>query len=120
MARKPPPYIYGHDVTLRVCVGVDLFQNPLWEDHEISGVNLQASSGTVLTALNVDASKRSLMFVDSLYSSPQLDWLKLKRESENAGKRMQIVHGDAVYNVEAVDRIEDQFCRLDHWEVELV
>lgn len=120
MARKPPPYLYGHHVTLRVCTGVDLFQNPVWEEHEITGVNVQASTGTVLTAVNTDASRRSLLFADSLYTVPQLDWMRLKHESEDAGKRMQVVYNGDTYVVEAVDRIEDEFCRLDHWEVELV
>ena len=46
--------------------------------------------------------------------------MRLKHESEDAGKRMQVVHKDEVYTVEAVDRIEDEYNILDHWEVEMV
>lgn len=120
MGRKPPSHLYGHSITLRVCTGVDTFQNPTWREYSVSGVNVQESTGTVVTAANTDASRRSLMFVDSLYSVPQLDWMRLKHESEDAGKRMQVVHKDEVYIVEAVDRVEDEYNMLDHWEVEMV
>ena len=120
MAKKPPSYLYGDNITLRVCTGVDLFQNPVWREYPVEHVNLPAATGTVVTAANTDASRRSLMFVDSVYSAPQLDWFKLKRESENAGQRMQVIQGDEVYTVEAIDCIKDEYRRLDHWEVELV
>lgn len=120
MARKPPSHLYGHSITLRVCTGVDTFQNPLWREYAVEHVNLQASTGTTVTAANTDASMRSLMFVDSLYSSPSLDWFALKAESEAAGKRLQVLHGNEVYTVEAVLKIEDEYCRIDHWEVEMV
>lgn len=120
MGRKPPSYVYNKNITLRVCESVDTFQNPVWRDIAVSNVNLQESVGTVVTAANVDASRRSLMFVDSLYTSPQLDWMRLRAESENAGKRMQVVHGDETYVVEAIDRVDDEYGALDHWEVELV
>lgn len=120
MGRKPPSHLYGHNITLRVCTGVDTFQNPTWREYAVTGVNVQESTGTVVTAANTDASRRSLMFVDALYTAPQLDWMRLKHESEDAGKRMQVVHKDEVYTVEAVDRIEDEYNILDHWEVEMV
>lgn len=120
MGRKPPSHLYRHNITLRVCTDVDTFQNPVWREYDVKHVNFQASIGTAVTALNVDAISRSLMFVDSLYTSPQLDWMRLKRESEDAGKRMQVIFMGDTYTVEQVKRIEDEYCRLDHWEVEMV
>ena len=92
MARKPPSHLYGHSITLRVCTGVDTFQNPLWREYAVEHVNLQASTGTTVTAANTDASMRSL----------------------------QVLHGNEVYTVEAILKIEDEYCRIDHWEVEMV
>jgi hypothetical protein len=92
----------------------------MWHEYEVLHVNIQESTGTTVTAANTDASRRSLLFADSLYTEPQLDWMRLKHESEDAGQRMQVVKGGEVYTVEAVDRLEDEFCNLDHWEVEMV
>ena len=73
MGRKPPSHLYGHSITLRVCTGVDTFQNPTWREYAVTGVNVQESTGTVVTAANTDASRRSLMFVDSLYTAMEKD-----------------------------------------------
>ena len=117
MIRKPPRYVYGHNITVRVCNGIDRWQNPSWDEISLSGVNVQSTNETRRTADNTEVVMRSIIFVDSLYSTPHLDLEALKAQSEENGAQMTIVFNGQTYTVISVDALDDERCRLDHYEV---
>ena len=117
MSRKPPANVYGHNVTLQTCTGVDRWQEPTWSTQAISGVNVQPANGIALTKDNAQVQYTAMLFADSLYTSPALDWWDLKNTSEAAGHPLTVVFEGNTFTVVQVDKIFNEFCAFDHWEV---
>lgn len=120
MIRKPPAHVYADSVTLNVCTGVDRFQNPTYRTINLSNVCLQASNETRRTTQNTEVLLRSILFYDSLYSSPKVDLESLKTESESNGHQLRITAGAYEYTVESVDTLNDEYGRFDHAEMGLI
>lgn len=119
MSRKPPAHVYGHSVTLRTCSGVDRWNAPTWTTQTVTGVNVQPCTGTTMAKDNTEVQYTAMLFADSLYTSPALNWWDIKETSEAAGQPVTVVFNGRVFTVVQVDQIFNEFCDLDHWEVAL-
>lgn len=120
MIRKPPAHVYSDSAILRVCESVDKWQKPTWKEYRLSNVCLQSSSETRRTTTNTEVTLRSIMFFDSVYSTPHINLEALKIQSEKNGFQMRVVHDGADYTVEEVDVLNDEYGRFDHAELGLV
>lgn len=119
MSRKPPAHVYAHSVTLQVCTGVDRWNHPAWAEYSVDHVNVQPASGTTMSKDDTEVQLNALLFADSLYTVPALDWWALKDASEAAGQPATVVFENRQYTVVDVAKLFNEFGIFDHWEVAL-
>lgn len=119
MSRKPPAHVYAQTVTLRVCTGVDRWNAPTWNETTVNHVNVQPASGTTMTKDNTEVQLTGMLFADSVYTEPTLDWQAMKDASEAAGQPATVVFEGRVYTVVEVAKLFNEFGAFDHWEVAL-
>ena len=119
MSRKPPVHVYAHNATLRVCSGVDRWNAPTWSATAVSHVHVQPASGTIITKDNTEVQLSGMLFADSLYTVPTLDWQAEKDASEAAGQPATVLFEGRVYTVVDVAKLYNEFGIFDHWEVGL-
>ncbi len=124
MIRPIPPRILAQTVTLSVCQSIDAWQEPTYENYDVSRVCLQPTNMTAKTKENTEVTLRSLLFVDARLSAPALDWNALQVESEKNGAPCVVsyMQGSAVmrYTVLDVDTLYDDRGNVHHYEVALV
>ena len=119
MSKKPPAHVYAQEVTLRVCTGVNRWNAPTWEETVINHVNMQPASGTILTKDNTEVQLSGMLFADSVYTAPALDWQAKKDASEAAGQLATVNFEGRIYTVVEVAKLFNEFGIFDHWEVGL-
>ena len=122
-----PSSILGDMMTLYVCTGMDVWQNPSWDTYTVTKVHLQNTNEVKKSKDNTEIVLRSVLFVDSRRSTPQLDYGALMVQSESAGKPMRCTVTDASGNnqgdfeILTVDLVPDfPATRVHHVELGLV
>lgn len=114
-------------MTLYVCTGMDVWQNPTWETYAVNNVHLQNANEVKKTKDNTEVVLRSILFVDTKRSTPQLDYGTLAEQSQQAGKPMRctvtnaqgVSQGD--FEILTVDLVPDvPSTRIHHVELGLV
>ncbi len=116
---KPPKHVYNSSILVNVCTGVDRWQQATVESVTVNGVNFQNAHETRLDYNSTVVALNALVFIDSDYSKPALDYWNLQKESEANGKPLTVTYSGDEYEVLTVDRIENPFGKLDHWELSL-
>ena len=120
MLKPIPSRILKSTATVKVCDGVDMYQNQTYTDYTVNRVHLQPTNEIRKTQTNTDCVLRSILFVDARISTPRLDWWALFEQAhENAGDMRVIVRGQE-YTVFSVDALRDDTDNLHHYEVGLV
>lgn len=120
MLKPIPARILKSTATVRVCSGVDMYQNQTYDEYTVKRVHLQPTNEIRKTQTNTECVLRSILFVDAHTSTPFLDWCALlKTAHENNGDVRVIVRGD-VYTVMSVDALRDDTDLLHHFEVGLI
>ena len=120
MLKPIPSRILKSTATVKVCSGVDRYQNQTYTEYEVKKVHLQPTNEIRKTQDNTDITLRSILFVDAHTSTPVLDWCALLRTAHvNLGDMRVTVRGTE-YTVAAVDELHDDTDTLHHWEVALV
>lgn len=114
-------------MTLYVCTGVDVWQNPTWQTYSVSNVHLQNTNEVKKSKENTEVVLRAVLFVDSKRSFPSLDYSALVTQSEAAGKPMRCTVSNAQgeqqgdFEVLVVDLVPDvPATRIHHIELGLV
>lgn len=127
MLRPIPVQLLRDMVTIQVCTGMDAWQNPTWQEYQVSNVYLQNTNEVKKTKENTEVVLRSILFIDSVRSTPQLDYDALVQQSEAAGKPLRAVVTDSSgnqygeYEVITVDPVPDvPSNRIHHVELGLV
>lgn len=119
MLKPIPSKILKSAATVKVCSGVDRYQNQTYTEYSVKRVHLQPTNEIRKTQDNTDISLRSVLFVDARISTPKLDWCALLQAAhENLGDVRVIVRG-VEYTVISVDELRDDTDTLHHWEVSL-
>lgn len=127
MLRPIPKWLLRDLVTIKVCTGIDAWQKPTWQEYTVSNVHLQNTNEVKKTRDNTEVVLRSILFIDSTRSTPQLDYAALVEQSEAAGKPMRaivtnaagVVAGD--FEVLTVDLVPDvPSDRVHHIELGMV
>ena len=114
-------------MTLYVCTGMDVWQNPSWQTYTVNNVHLQNSNEVQKTKDNTEVVLRSVLFIDCRLSQPVLDYEALVTQSEAAGNPLRCVVTDAQGNTQGdfevltVDLVPDvPATRTHHIELGLV
>lgn len=95
MLRPIPSQLLRDSMTLNVCTGVDAWQKPTWQTYEVQNVHIQNTNETKKTADNTEVVLRTAIFVDTVRSTPALNYEALCKQSQAAGKPMRATVQDA-------------------------
>ena len=119
MLKPIPSKILKSTATVRVCSGVDVYQNQTYTEYEVKRVHLQPTNEIRKTQNNTDCVLRSILFVDARISTPALDWYALLETAHAIGGDMRVIIRGQEYTVFSVDALRDDTDTLHHWEVGL-
>lgn len=119
MLRPIPSSILRSTATVKVCTGVDVYQNQTYQEYTVQRVHLQPTERIVKTTSNTEQQLSSLLFVDVRHSSPALDWRVLLAQAHENGGDMRVTVRGVEYTVVTVDGLRDDTDMLHHWEVGL-
>lgn len=127
MLRPIPQSLLGDVAVIRVCTGVDTWQNPTWAEYTVHNVHLQNTNEVRKSKENTEIVLRSILFVDGTRSRPVLDYDALAEQSQAAGEPMRCTVCDATgrqygdYEVLTTDPVPDVPARrVHHIELGLV
>ena len=120
MLKPIPSKILKSTATVKVCSGVDMYQNQTYTEYSVKRVHLQPTNEIRKTQSNTEVVLRSILFVDAHTSTPLLDWCALLRQAHDLDGDMRVVVRGVEYTVLTVDELRDDTDGLHHYEVGLV
>ena len=120
MLKPIPSRILKSTATVKVCSGVDRYQNQKYTEYTVKKVHLQPTNEIRKTQNNTDIVLRSILFVDAHTSTPALDWCGLLQTAHNNLGDMRVTVRGMEYTVIGVDELRDDTDILHHWELSLV
>lgn len=126
MLKPIPPQILQSTATVKVCNGVDMYQNQTFDTYVVNRVHCQPTNEIRKTTNNTDCTLRSILFVDARLSKPSLDWYALLEQAHEKEGDMVVVVTDkkgaliGEFTVKGCDALRDDKDRLHHWEIALV
>lgn len=120
MLKPIPSKILKSAATVKVCNGVDRYQNQTYTEYKVKRVHLQPTNEIRKTQSNTDCVLRSILFVDARISTPALDWCALFTQAHSIAGDMRVVVRGVEYTVFSVDALRDDTDNLHHYEVGLV
>lgn len=122
-----PRRILRDTAVFSVPTGFDRYQKPLTPTvYTVANVHLQADNSTHKTAQNTEVTLRGILFVDSRYSTPALDYNALQEATQALGGVITVTVTDkrggsmGPFTVVVVDALPDDEDNLHHWELGLV
>jgi hypothetical protein len=119
MLKPIPAKILKSTALVKVCTGVDRYQQQTYSEYTVRHVHVQPTNEIRKTPNNTDCTLRSILFADVRHSTVFDWWAQFNTAHENAGDVRVIVNG-VEYTVESVDALKDDTDRLHHWEIGLV
>ena len=119
MLKPIPAKILKSAATVKVCNGVDRYQNQTYTEYAVKRVHLQPTNEIRKTQDNTDISLRSILFVDARISKPYLDWTALFQSAANVKGDVKITVRGVTYTVISVDELRDDEDHIHHWEIGL-
>lgn len=127
MLRPIPAVLLKDSVQVSVCKGLDAWQVPQYATYTVKNVMLQNTNEVKKSKDNTEVVLRSILFIDGLMSTPQLDFEQLVEMSEAAGAPLTCTvtdyagHTLGPYTVVTVDPVPDvPETRIHHTELGLV
>lgn len=114
-----PSRILRSTATVKVCTGVDMYQNQTYTEYTVNHVHLQPTERIIKTKSNTDQQLSSILFVDVRHSSPALNWKALFQSAHEIKGDVRVIVRGVEYTVMAVDGLRDDTDRLHHWEIML-
>ena len=119
MLKPIPARIMRSTAQIKACVGVDRYQNPVYEDYTVTHVHIQPTNEIRKTPDNTDCTLRSILFVDGKHSTPALDWCGLFNAAHSIGGDVKVIVRGVEYTVFSVDELRDDTDCFHHWEIGL-
>ena len=120
MLHPIPSRILKSTATVKVCSGVDIYQNQTYDTYTVNRVHLQPTNEIRKTQSNTDCVLRSILFVDAKTSTPHIDWFGLLQTAHANQGDMRVIVREEEYTVLSVDALRDDTDILHHYEVGLV
>ena len=119
MLRPIPAKIMRSTATVKVCTGIDRYQNPTYETYTVKKVHLQPTNELKKTAVNTSNVMRAVLFVDRRHSTPNLDWMNLFKTAQEIPVDIKVIVRGIEYTVFTVDELMDDTDCFHHWEISL-
>ena len=119
MLKPIPAKILKSAATVKVCNGVDRYQNQTYTEYALKRVHLQPTNEIRKTQDNTEINLRSILFVDARISTPHLDWCALLQTAHTIPGDVRVVVRGVEYTVISVDELRDDTDTLHHWEISL-
>lgn len=120
MLRPIPSRILRSTATVKVCSGVDTYQNQTYTTYTVEHVHLQPTTEIRKSTTNTDQQLVSILFVDGKKSVPLLDWEALLSSAHELGGDVRVIVRGREYTVLTVDALRDDTDILHHYEVGLI
>ena len=120
MLKPIPARILRSTATVKVCSGVDRYQNPTYSEYTVKKVHLQPTNEVRKTQSNTECVLRSILFVDAKASTPAIDWWALFEQAHALAGEMRVIVRGQEFTVFSVDALRDDTDTLHHYEVGLV
>lgn len=126
MLRPIPSVMLKDTAVFHVPVSMDEYQDPVYDDIEVSNVHIQPTNATKKSVSNEEVVLRAVLFVDGRKSLPVKDYLALQAQAQEVGASITVDVTDAQgntihYTVEIVDALPDvPATRVHHTEIGLV
>ena len=120
MLKPIPAKILKSTATVKVCSGVDRYQNQVYTEYTVKKVHLQPTNEIRKTQSNTEITLRSILFVDARTSTPLLDWSALLESAHAIGGDVRITVRGQEYTLLSVDALRDDTDNLHHFELGLV
>lgn len=98
MLRPIPQQLLRDMVIIKVCTEMDSWQEPTWEEHTVKNVHIQNTNEIRKTSNNTEVLLRSILFIDTRRSQPQLDYETLLQQSLENGHSLRAVVQNAQGN----------------------
>ena len=115
-----PERILRSTATVKVCSGVDAYQNQTYDTYTVHHVHIQPEEHITKTVNNTQIQLTGILYVDLRHSSPTLDWRALLQQAHDKGGDMRVVIRGVEYTVLSADGLRDDSDRLHHWEIGVV
>ena len=119
MLKPIPSKILRSTATVKVCTGVDRYQNQTYQEYTVKNVHLQPTNEIRKTPNNTDCTLRSILFADARKSTA-LNWDGLFTAAQEKAGDMRVTVRGVEYTVQSVDALRDDTDELHHWEIGLV
>ena len=120
MLKPIPARILRSTALVKVCTGVDMYQNQVYgQQYTVNHVHLQPTERIVKTSTNTDQQLSSILFVDLRHSSPALNWAQLLKSAHDKGGDVRVIVRGFEYTVAMADLLRDDTDRPHHWEISL-
>ena len=119
MLKPIPAKILKSTATVKVCTGVDRYQNQTYSEYTVKHIHVQPTNEIRKTPDNTDCTLRSILFADVRHSTHFDWWAQFTTAHEIKGDVRVIVDG-VEYTVQSVDALKDDTDRLHHYEIGLV
>jgi hypothetical protein len=103
--------------TVKVCVGVDLYQNQIYQNFTVNRVHIQPEERMVKSSDNTDQQLTGTLYVDARRSTPALDWRAMLANAHSLGGDMRVIIRGVEYTVLTAEGLRDGNDRLHHWEI---
>ena len=120
MLRPSPAKILRSQATVKVCSGVDMYQNQTYTTYTVNRVHLQPTERIVKSTDNTDQQLSGILFVDVRHSSPALNWAALLHNAHALGGDMRVVVRGIEYTVMMADLLRDDTDKPHHWEISMI
>jgi hypothetical protein len=120
MLKPIPARIMRTTAQVKACVGVDRYQNQIYEEYTVNRTHLQPTNEIRKTPDNTDATLRSILFVDRRHSTPTIDWWGLFEKAHSIGGDLKVTVRGVEYTVFSVDELRDDTDCFHHWEIGLM
>ena len=120
MLKPIPSKILKSTATVKVCNGVDRYENQTYTEYTVKRVHLQPTNEIRKAQDNTDISLRSILFVDARISTPHLDWCALLQSAHAVKGDLRVIVRGVEYTVLSVDELRDDTDNLHHYELGLV
>ena len=120
MLRPIPAKILRSSATVKVCSGVDMYQNQTYTTYTVNRVHLQPTERIVKSVDNTDQQLSGILFVDVRHSSPALNWAKLLHDAHALGGDMRVEVRGIEYTVIMADLLRDDTDKPHHWEISMI
>ena len=120
MLKPIPAKILRSQATVKVCSGVDMYQNQTYTTYTVNRVHLQPTERIVKSTDNTDQQLSGILFVDVRHSSPALNWAALLHNAHALGGDMRVVVRGIEYTVMMADLLRDDTDKPHHWEISMI